>query len=60
MSSAVSGSRRTTTVATIVLLGGLLVAQTPGGVPGDPLAGVTPVEFEEFRIGLDDFLEVDT
>ena len=60
MSSAVSGSRRTTTVATIVLLGGLLVAQTPGGVPGDPFAGVTPVEFEEFRIGLDDFLEVET
>src|SRR5688572_26171929 len=60
MSSAVSGSRWTTTVGTIVLLGGLLVAQTPGGVPGDPLAGVTPVEFEEFRIGLDDFLEVET
>ena len=60
MSSAVSGSRRTTTVATIVLLSGLLVAQTPGGVAGDPLAGVTPVEFEEFRIGLDDFLEVET
>ena len=28
--------------------------------PGDPLAGITPVEFEEFRLGLDDFLEVET
>ena len=52
--------RRTAAVAAIVLLSGLLVAQTPGGVPGDPLPGVTPVEFEEFRLGLDDFLEVET
>ena len=28
--------------------------------PVDPLPGVTPVEFEEFRLGLDDFLEVET
>ena len=28
--------------------------------PGDPLPGITPVEFEEFRLGLDDFLEVET
>jgi CxxC motif-containing protein (DUF1111 family) len=27
---------------------------------GDPLAGLTPAEFEAFRIGLDDFLEVET
>ena len=27
---------------------------------GDPLPGLTPVEFEEFRLGLDDFLEVET
>src|SRR5687767_9286884 len=48
------------TVATVVFLGTLLVAQSPGGVPGNPLPGVTPVEFEEFRLGLDDFLEVET
>src|SRR5262245_59625572 len=48
------------TVVALLLLCALLVAQTPGGVPGEPLAGVTPVEFEEFRIGLDDFLEVET
>jgi CxxC motif-containing protein (DUF1111 family) len=28
--------------------------------PGQPLAGLTPAEFEEFRLGLDDFLEVET
>ena len=32
--------------------------QTPQ--PGDPLAGLTPAEFEAFRLGLDDFLEVET
>ena len=28
--------------------------------PGDPLPGLTPAEFEAFRLGLDDFLEVET
>jgi CxxC motif-containing protein (DUF1111 family) len=28
--------------------------------PGDPLPGITPVEFTEFRLGLDDFTEVET
>ena len=41
--------------ATIVAAG-----QTRAVQPGDPLAGLTPVEFEEFRLGLDDFLEVET
>ena len=27
--------------------------------PGDPLPGLTPPEFEEFRLGLEDFLEVE-
>jgi CxxC motif-containing protein (DUF1111 family) len=56
----VRGSRRTISLIAIVGLSGLLAAQVPGGVPGDPLPGVTPVEFEEFRMGLDDFLEVET
>ena len=61
----VSAFRRTVAVsswamAVIVLFGGLLVAQRPTATPGDPLPGVTPVEFEEFRLGLDDFLEVET
>jgi CxxC motif-containing protein (DUF1111 family) len=29
-------------------------------LPGDPLPGLTPREFEEFRLGLDDFTEVET
>ena len=39
---------------------GLLVAQSRALQPGDPLPGVTAAEFEEFRLGLDDFLEVET
>ena len=47
--------------AGLVLLGSVvLLAQARISLPGDPLPGVTPVEFEEFRIGLDDFLEVET
>jgi CxxC motif-containing protein (DUF1111 family) len=51
----------------LVLPGGLdlgttasLVAQLPDLPPGAPLPGLTPVEFEEFRLGLNDFLEVET
>jgi CxxC motif-containing protein (DUF1111 family) len=33
-------------------------AQTRNAL-GTPLAGITPVEFEEFRLGLEDFLEVE-
>src|SRR5262249_33999410 len=29
-------------------------------LPGDPLPGISPTEFEEFRLGLDDFTEVET
>jgi CxxC motif-containing protein (DUF1111 family) len=36
------------------------VAQAPAVKPGDPLPGVTPVEFSEFRLGLEDFTEVET
>jgi len=43
----------------VVLAGTLLVAQTRTSAPGDPLPGVTPIEFEEFRLGLEDFLEVE-
>jgi CxxC motif-containing protein (DUF1111 family) len=34
--------------------------QVPGSGPGAPLAGLTPQEFSEFRLGLEDFLEVET
>jgi CxxC motif-containing protein (DUF1111 family) len=36
----------------------LLSAQTRSAL-GTPLPGITPVEFQEFRLGLDDFLEVE-
>jgi CxxC motif-containing protein (DUF1111 family) len=38
----------------------LAAAQVRTPAPGDPLPGLTPAEFEEFRLGLDDFLEVET
>jgi CxxC motif-containing protein (DUF1111 family) len=44
----------------VALAGAILVAQVRIPVPGDALPGVTPVEFQEFRLGLDDFLEVET
>ena len=34
-------------------------SQAPGTI-GGPLAGITPTEFTEFRLGLDDFTEVET
>jgi CxxC motif-containing protein (DUF1111 family) len=34
-------------------------AQSQSGGPGSALPGITAVEFEEFRLGLDDFLEVE-
>jgi CxxC motif-containing protein (DUF1111 family) len=59
------------TIRGIVLAGGAPAALLLGSAlwpaeaqrplaPGDPLPGLTPVEFEEFRLGLDDFLEVET
>ena len=47
----------------LVLIGAgtiLTAQQLRGTSPGEPLAGVTPAEYEEFRLGLDDFLEVET
>ena len=36
------------------------VAAQSGPRIGEPLAGITPRQLEEFRLGLDDFLEVET
>lgn len=44
--------------ALAIALGAALRAQ-PAPRPGDPLPGITPREFEEFRLGLDDFREVE-
>ena len=59
-SSAVRRSTLVLAAGLIVCLCGLGVAQQRTPLPGDPLPGVTPVEFEEFRLGLEDFLEVET
>ena len=50
------------TTAVLALLAGSAIAwaQLRPPLPGDPLPGITPVEFEEFRLGLDDCLEVET
>src|SRR6186997_2572581 len=45
-------------IAAAGLLTAALTAQTRSAL-GGPLAGITPVEFEEFRLGLEDFLEVE-
>jgi CxxC motif-containing protein (DUF1111 family) len=52
--------RWTAPIAVVALLMTHLSAQVQTGLPGDPLAGLTPQEFEEFRLGLEDFLEVET
>jgi CxxC motif-containing protein (DUF1111 family) len=45
--------------AGVIFASAMLRAQrTP--LPGDPLTGASAAEFEEFRLGLDDFLEVET
>ncbi|HEY7444457.1 MAG TPA: di-heme oxidoredictase family protein [Vicinamibacterales bacterium] len=49
-----------TTSLGLVLAGAILFAQGRPLQPGDPLLGLTPTEFEEFRLGLDDFLEVES
>jgi CxxC motif-containing protein (DUF1111 family) len=51
------------TLATAIVLVYAVVfldAQTRAPRPGDPLAGISTTEFAEFRLGLDDFLEVET
>lgn len=45
-------------VTIVVLATAASIGQTRSAL-GTPLAGITPVEFEEFRLGLDDFLEVE-
>jgi CxxC motif-containing protein (DUF1111 family) len=47
-------------IAALGLAGAVLTAQLRAPIPGEPLPGITPHEFEEFRLGLDDFLEVET
>ena len=46
-------------VAALVFIGAIATAQSQSGGLGTALPGVTVAEFEEFRLGLDDFLEVE-
>jgi len=45
--------------ATLLILTALGVSAQSQGVAGDPLPGITPREFQEFRLGLEDFREVE-
>ena len=45
-------------IAMAAFMAAFVTAQTRSAL-GSPLPGITPVEFEEFRLGLDDFLEVE-
>lgn len=45
--------------AAILLAASLHAGAQAPQAPGDPLPGATPREFEEFRLGLDDFREVE-
>ncbi len=48
-------------LATLLVGGGPSVVRSQVAAPiGSPLAGLSPTEFEEFRLGLEDFLEVET
>jgi CxxC motif-containing protein (DUF1111 family) len=49
-----------TTVAYVAVLLVEVSGQNGRPLPGDPLPGLTSGEFEEFRLGLDDFTEVET
>src|SRR5262245_5835348 len=44
----------------LALCGAVVPGQERAVQFGDPLPGILPAEFERFRIGLDDFLEVET
>lgn len=44
----------------VVIVGATLLGQERAAKFGDPIPGLLPAEFERFRLGLDDFLEVET
>jgi CxxC motif-containing protein (DUF1111 family) len=52
-------ARRIASLATLFLAAVAAVLAQGPAAPGGPLPGLTAVEFEEFRLGLDDFLEVE-
>jgi CxxC motif-containing protein (DUF1111 family) len=50
---------KTIAAAAVLFLAAFATAQTQAPALGGPLPGITPREFEEFRLGLADFLEVE-
>jgi CxxC motif-containing protein (DUF1111 family) len=46
-------------VAALAFIGAISTVQSQSGGLGTPLPGITVAEFEEFRLGLDDFMEVE-
>jgi len=48
-------------LSVVALAGGMVTGSAQGRPPrpGDPLPGLTPAAFEEFTLGLEDFLEVE-
>ena len=60
MESMTSGAARMGLTLVIGLAALALEGQERTVNPGDPLPGISPVEFSEFRTGLDDFTEVET
>ncbi|MEO8658254.1 MAG: di-heme oxidoredictase family protein [Bryobacteraceae bacterium] len=54
-------AKRASCIAALIVCGGLSFSQTGRPLlPGSPLAGITSAELETFRLGLDDFTEVET
>lgn len=55
--------KRLQLVAAVLLLAAIVRQSVGGQAPakfGDPLVGITPREFEEFSLGMQDFLEVES
>ena len=55
-----SGAALVMAVALVTVTGQNVTSAQQSPQPGDPLPGVTSEEFEAFRLGLEDFLEVET
>ncbi len=52
--------KRILLVVSWMVLAGIVASQGTGLVPGDPLPGLTSAEFELFRLGREDFLQVES
>jgi CxxC motif-containing protein (DUF1111 family) len=56
----VTARRLALVVLAVMWAGAVFVSAQQTILAGRPLPGITPAEFEEFRLGLEDFLEVET